>query len=64
MDAKFENVVAKLAERMQPEGMTEEEREAYARFLEIASKMPVEALKDLTGKIEFAVSVLETQKAG
>ena len=48
MDTKFEKAIAKLVERMQPGGMTPEEQEAYAQFLEIASKMPAEALRDLT----------------
>lgn len=64
MDTKIEKAIAKLAERMQPGGMTPEEQEAYAQFLEIASKMPAEALRDLTRRMEFAVSVMEIQKAG
>lgn len=64
MDTKIEKAITKLAERMQPGGMTPEEQEAYAQFLEIASKMPAEALRDLTRRMEFAVSVMEIQKAG
>ena len=54
MDTKIEKAIAKLPEQ----------QEAYAQFLEIASKMPAEALRDLTRRMEFAVSVMEIQKAG